>query len=101
MLRGDSFPPYVERAARLVGVHSYGNWSIKIYSIEAGGSVDAATILRPALDRIPDLLPGTVSGGRASASAGLAGDAGPVHGEAFAILHVGACLQGLCSGHPV
>lgn len=79
------FPPYGERAARFAALHRSGEWTVKVYTIDAGGPVRAADVMGAAVARIPDLLPDVVAGGR-----GTSGTGGDVHGEAFAILHAGA-----------
>lgn len=88
------FPSYGERLVVFEGLHRFDAWTVKLYTIDAHGSVRPSDVVRAALARIPDLLPAGVAGGRAApavvagAPEGAAGSL--VHGEAFAIVHAGA-----------
>ena len=70
------FPPYGERAVEFAGLHRFGAFTMKMYTIDAAAATRPAASWEAALDRIPELLP---SGSEADAA----------HGEGFVILHAG------------
>lgn len=88
-----SFPVYDKRRVAFSHLHRLGDWAVKVYTIDAHGSVQPASVLPQALARMPAMLPDTVHGGEAPAPEavdGLEGASGAaVHGEAFAIVHAG------------
>ena len=87
------FPEYATRWVSFAGLDEIDEWSVKIYTIDAHGSVRPEQVLARAREGIPAMLPDAVPGGRASSAAvteGLEGASGAhLHGEAFAIVHAG------------
>ena len=87
------FPDYRRRRVSFIGMEEFGAWSVKVYTIDADGPMRPAEALGAARERVPDLLPESLDGGRAPAERvggappGAAGE--HVHGEAFVIVHAG------------
>lgn len=87
------FPAYQTRRVAFEALAQFGDWSVKLYSIDSHGRVPPGHVLAAARARLPDLLPDAVDGGRAEtngqggAAEGVAG--ADMHGEAFSIVHAG------------
>lgn len=92
MSRAD-FPEYETRRVTFHGLRRVDDWAVKVYAIDAHGSIRPGDVLPAALARLPAMLPDAVAGGRAplacpdGAPEGASG--ADVHGEAFAIVHAG------------
>ncbi len=88
-----SFPEYRTRRVDFVGVDKVGDWSVKVYTIDAHGGVRPHDVLSAARTQLSDMLPASIEGGRAHAPPPTDGPGGAsgaeVHGEAFAIVHAG------------